>query len=108
MIIYSSLFVNLKSCMSAAIRNRWELTHANSRQLYASHCILNLAKQRKQHFVFAMHLILCKRLIICHLDTQSVRLIGLEPTHRVILDPKSSASTNSATGASKKSTASRA
>ena len=29
-----------------------------------------------------------------------VRLTGLEPAHREILDPKSSASTNSATGAS--------
>ena len=29
----------------------------------------------------------------------SVRLTGLEPAHREILDPKSSASTNSATGA---------
>lgn len=29
----------------------------------------------------------------------SVRLIGLEPTRRGTLDPKSSASTNSATGA---------
>ena len=28
-----------------------------------------------------------------------VRLTGLEPAHREILDPKSSASTNSATGA---------
>ncbi len=28
-----------------------------------------------------------------------VRLTGIEPAHRKILDPKSSASTNSATGA---------
>lgn len=32
-------------------------------------------------------------------DSFSVRLIGLEPTRRGTLDPKSSASTNSATGA---------
>ena len=32
-----------------------------------------------------------------------VRLTGLEPARREILDPKSSASTNSATGASAKS-----
>lgn len=34
-----------------------------------------------------------------HLFLISVRLIGLEPTRRGTLDPKSSASTNSATGA---------
>ena len=33
----------------------------------------------------------------------SVRLTGLEPARRETLDPKSSASTNSATGASSKS-----
>ena len=31
-----------------------------------------------------------------------VRLTGLEPAHREILDPKSSASTNSATGANRR------
>jgi hypothetical protein len=35
-----------------------------------------------------------------HLRFYCVRLTGLEPAHREILDPKSSASTNSATGAS--------
>ena len=33
------------------------------------------------------------------MPTFPVRLTGLEPAHREILDPKSSASTNSATGA---------
>ena len=33
------------------------------------------------------------------MPTFFVRLTGLEPAHREILDPKSSASTNSATGA---------
>ena len=40
-----------------------------------------------------------KSLKTFHLFLISVRLIGLEPTRRGTLDPKSSASTNSATGA---------
>lgn len=40
-----------------------------------------------------------KQLIINHLTFTRVRLIGLEPTQRKLLDPKSSASTNFATGA---------
>ena len=36
------------------------------------------------------------------MPTFSVRLTGLEPAHREILDPKSSASTNSATGANRR------
>ena len=39
-------------------------------------------------------------IINCQLSIVFVRLTGLEPAHREILDPKSSASTNSATGAS--------
>ena len=40
-----------------------------------------------------------KQLIINYLAICTVRLIGLEPTRRETLDPKSSASTNFATGA---------
>ena len=40
-----------------------------------------------------------KQLIINYLAICNVRLIGLEPTRRETLDPKSSASTNFATGA---------
>ena len=36
------------------------------------------------------------------MPTFQVRLTGLEPAHREILDPKSSASTNSATGANRR------
>ena len=37
------------------------------------------------------------------INTNFVRLTGLEPARRETLDPKSSASTNSATGANRRS-----
>ena len=43
--------------------------------------------------------VLSSNVIVFNLISNNVRLTGLEPARRETLDPKSSASTNSATGA---------